>query len=960
MLQMPLAAVIVVVFFKNVFSNVFHLNMLACFMRVVCLVLALIFGNLKAYSQDFRLNYLSFDPTGSNTKGDAITFDYDGDGDLDILGGYESSSELLLYKNNGVGFETIVLADSFQGYNNFLVADFNNDGLPDYVVVYKIKGAWHTGLYVNDGNYQYNYQLIETGGADNADKLEAKDMDNDGDIDLVLDSEERIEVFYYIKNLGNLKFAYEKIEFDGWPAHLLAIDDINNDGYMDVFCAMYLSSIRAYQLVVAEQDLSAKDHWVIHNIAVRDDVNMNCLATDFTGDGNSDFLLAPSNPSNTTAVLMEFNSDFSIRKTSNFTVPSNSGFSLGQDFDKSGSIDFMLNGGGGNSIYLNNGKGIFTKSQTSIESSRTAKIWGDFNQDGFNDLFFVGYSNFEVDYNGDDKYKAFWKNNSEGAENVVLTDLDANGKLDVLSTRFGTWNLIRNNVKDQLLPTESIDMAGRISEFGFFSEPIGYDYDKDGDMDFLSSQDQFPIWIENDNGSLKAIEAEIPSEKVFHTFKIGDFDKDGNPDFVNLRFDIMIFEWENGKFHETNVPAGSRQYDVMDVDNDGDDDIVYVRWNSSTANGVLAYVENDNGSFKSIDIVSLESFTTKAVTDNESSLDVFDINSDGYKDIVILSYDDKKAVQFINNGNASFTGSVIAENISEPTDVQVADLDMDGFNDVLVLSRNYGRVYAYMNDSNKTYSSRIITSKAGIGLQLKTGDLDDDGDIDVFTCSQYDHKILWLENELIDCKRQYTETFDSICFYDSLLVNGVYYKDSRLLSDTLNGSKCDSILFRYLFQKPEIVYELKVSGARVFLENASGPVSWFKNGVLLNLEEDTLLDMSKYGIGTYSAEFETGGCLSRSDTYEYQITSIKDITNELKVYPNPSSGKLIIENGESTLMKQWRINLITSTGQSVFSGMINQKAFEIDLGSLGGKGLYFIQLYNTENELVEVRKVLLE
>ena len=892
------------------------------------------------------MNYLSINATGTNNNSCAATIDYDGDGDLDIIGGSESLKELLLYENIGVGFKTTILASGFQGYNNLVVADFNNDGFQDYVVVYKTKGYWHTGIYVNDGSYSYTFLPIETGGADNADKLIAKDMDNDGDMDLLLDSEERIELFYYIKNLGDLEFSYEKIAFKGWPAHLLSVADVNSDGLLDVFCAMYMSKIKGYQIVVAEQNLSAPDHWIMHDLAQRDDLNMHCLGADFTGDSVADFILAPSKPSTSSAQLFEFNSDFSVKKKTAINLPNSSRLALSEDFNEDGALDFIANSAGKNHLFLNNGKGKFTKSSILIEGWDLPAFWKDYNNDSKKDLLLTDTRPIEINtFTESVGYNYYWRNHSNGAENILLTDLDGNQKMDIVTTRLGDWSVIKNTRKDELLPVQTSKLEGQISN-GIFSEPVAYDYDNDGDMDYLSTQDFIPIWMENDQGVLLGKEAKIPSEKVFHTFKQGDFDQDGNPDFLNLRYDLIILEWENNKFTETNIAAGSRQYDILDVDNDGDEDIIYVRWNSNISNGVLAYLENTNGTFVSKDLVELTDLTSKAVTNNESSMAIYDIDSDGYDDVFILSFDDNKAVQFLNNGDGTFNGSILADYVSQPSDIDFADIDNDGFTDILVLSKNYDRIYALMNDNNKSYSSRTLSSSSGLALQLKTGDIDDDGDIDIFSCSQQDNKVIWLENQLINCKRQYEEQFDTICAYDSVLFKDQYYKESLVLSDTISTLSCDSVLLLHIHQKEKITLPLDIIDNQAFVADVKTPFLWFKNDTLLPEEQDSIIELSKYGSGTYRAEFVYQGCKSFSDEYDFTLIGIHDPIDRIQIYPNPSSDYIHIKGLDS--YNEAFYQLYDQFGRLIHSDYISQN---IIINTLNN-GLYYLKIETNQGQIV--------
>ena len=82
--------------------------------------------------------------------------------------------------------------------------------------------------------------------------------------------------------------------------------------------------------------------------------------------------------------------------------------------------------------------------------------------------------------------------------------------------------------------------------------------------------------------------------------------------------------------------------------------------------------------------------------------------------------------------------------------------------------------------------------------------------------------------------------------------------------------------------------------------------------------------------------------------------------NIIRAFPNPTTGELVIDNGNYTLMNKYLLKVITSTGQTVFENEIDQQQFKIDLNQFGGKGLYFLQVYNPNNELMELRKIVLQ
>ncbi|MFY0675132.1 MAG: T9SS type A sorting domain-containing protein [Bacteroidia bacterium] len=902
------------------------------------LVAILIVVSSSINAQSFRTNYLSFSPTGSNTKGSAAAIDYDGDGDMDVLGAYQGLNEFMFYENIGVSFKAHIISTKYKGYNNIEVGDFNNDSLMDYLVVHKDGSNYNTAMYVNDGNYNYNYHSIDAEGYDEADRIEIVDMDGDGDQDILMDPGGRLGAFAYLENQGNLSFKWHSIQSEGFPSHLLAVADVNEDGYKDVFASYYNLKTKEYEVVVYEQSTSSRSSYTEHKISTFNNVNTHCVADNFFGDSKPEFVLAPQGNNDNGINIYRFNDDFTIKKITQLSAVRSSGLYLPYDYNADDSLDLLYASNGVINILKNNHQGNFQLISNYFDYRNYPKSIADFNNDGKIDFLNLDYSHIEIGIQNDQgNVDRLWKNNFDGGENIIINDIDGNGKVDIATTRWATWNVNFNSLKDEVLPNESFLVNGFDSKTGPLEELLEFDYDNDGDIDYLTTQNDVPYWVENDNGTLKATKAKVPEDEVWHYFKAGDFDNDMHPDFINVKYNLSIFEWRNGKFHETALPAGSRQYDFIDVDNDGDNDVVYIRWNSANGTCMLSYVENDNNNYKSLDIISLAPFASNNVNDNESELNVADINNDGYIDIFILSYEDNTAIQLLNNGDATFTGTILSSGIPKPTDQQFADIDNNGFTDVLVLSRDFGRVYAFLNDSNKTYTQKIVASASGLGEQMKVADIDNDGDIDIVTCSYFDRVVALFENQKINCPRVYSEKTDSFCQGDSISINGNYFKNSITHTDTFSTQTCDSVHITHYIKKDALSIEIVQNDSMLILAEKHASTQWYKDGILLNNETDSMINANLYGKGQYFAEFIYNDCLNKTNSIDFEPNSLPNAYFKLKVYPNPVNQKILIKNLAVTSSK---FTIYDNIGRKVLSG---ETSDTIDIKNLP-KGSYSLIL----------------
>jgi hypothetical protein len=83
--------------------------------------------------------------------------------------------------------------------------------------------------------------------------------------------------------------------------------------------------------------------------------------------------------------------------------------------------------------------------------------------------------------------------------------------------------------------------------------------------------------------------------------------------------------------------------------------------------------------------------------------------------------------------------------------------------------------------------------------------------------------------------------------------------------------------------------------------------------------------------------------------------------SSIKVYPNPTKDKVQILIDDEFINQEYNIKIVTNTGILVFeSNGLNLKNYEIDMKQFGKEGLYFIQILNENNVIIDTRKIILE
>ena len=361
--------------------------------------------------------------TPSEGYAGASWIDYDSDGDIDLFVNPD-----FLYQNDGNGNFTKITDSGITGFGTGLNngnswADLDNDGDLDLALV----NQGNNGVYSNNGDGTFT--KINTGEiATNLNAWSAAwaDYDNDGWVDLMATH----PCGFIGPCLNNFLFnnngdgTFTKITDSDVNTGLAAYTvanwaDFDDDGDMDLFVGS------------GEVNVSSKDHIYINQL---------------TETGAADLVLTQ------TGVLFGENRD-----GQNWNLI---------DYDNDGDLDaFVTNYKQDvpNDFYENNGDGTFTKLTdadlgTHIVSEVgiwLANTWGDFNNDGWIDVFITAdfgspFGNHMYLNNGDGTFTHHFPSfaNQTGSRATVNGDYDNDGDLDLFIN--ATQNNIRGLYRNDL------------------------------------------------------------------------------------------------------------------------------------------------------------------------------------------------------------------------------------------------------------------------------------------------------------------------------------------------------------------------------------------------------------------------------------------------------------------------------------------------------------------------------
>jgi hypothetical protein len=83
-------------------------------------------------------------------------------------------------------------------------------------------------------------------------------------------------------------------------------------------------------------------------------------------------------------------------------------------------------------------------------------------------------------------------------------------------------------------------------------------------------------------------------------------------------------------------------------------------------------------------------------------------------------------------------------------------------------------------------------------------------------------------------------------------------------------------------------------------------------------------------------------------------------TNTIRIYPNPTASDIFIDYGNFAAMSGYTLRIDNSLGQTVFTTPISQQQSLINLSGWSGMGTYFVYVVDAQQNILEVRKIVLQ
>jgi uncharacterized repeat protein (TIGR01451 family) len=552
--------------------------------------------------------------------------DADGDGDNDVV--VTSSLEdqfmkVVLYKNlSGQGsFGPLQVLLNEAPENNYsiftrvLFQDIDNDG--DNDILFSANNKLFTLLNAGSGTYT-TFNTIHSGYIrDRIVDFYAKDMDDDGDLDIVAAIRiwhEPDKVIWFENDSTHSYTTSTVIQFSTYNGiNSFKIDDINGDSSNDI-----VTGNGSYNYLVWY-----KDYTTIKILGKYCYSPYRLNAADFDNDGDLDFISAVDGDKLVWYENIDGEGTTGLQKVITYDDSIVQSFALG-DIDGDGYIDIAVD----LKWFKNDGDGNFTARTYPDDNPNVGSILfiEDVDNDGKNDLITLNLVQSQNTNLG-------WHRNLDGLgdfgprqviptpngyaiNNIIFTDIDADGDKDIVFSG-GKIGIIKN-----------LDGAGTFATTAQIehNHPCNaifcVDMDGDGDLDILADD---------------IVVSPIGSERGVGWFKntdgLGNFSF--SPQFVGDSYIIGAFP--------------------VDLDNDGDLDVVSRKRYGYDSYDTL-WLENLTG----LGIFG-QPITLFVTAESNNTNKIVDVNNDGNLDILYSSATEKNEVSWFKNNGLSLnkiTGTV--------------------------------------------------------------------------------------------------------------------------------------------------------------------------------------------------------------------------------------------------------------------------------------------------------------
>ncbi len=402
---------------------------------------------------------------------------------------------------------------------------------------------------------------------------------------------------------------------------------------------------------------------------------------------------------------------------------------------------------------------LFTRIDTSIvcsvEGFTHVACWGDFNNDGFEDLVIINGSaaigphvQFLFINEGEWRFRritdhpVFAEPSDYGSLGATWGDYDNDGHPDLFIAGFNNANnmLFRNNGDGTFT---QITNGSIVKDGGDSSNSNWVDIDSDGYLDIYitnrRSQKNF-LYRSNGNGTFSKITSGPLPNHIITDLDLGsswaDYDNDGDPDlfdvglgdgqrylFENDGFGNFTLNKESGLTEENEKSWSWAPPSWGDYDNDGYSDVFFTNYAINSWASAKDFLFHNSGDD------TFERKTDLAPVNYDSEHDGgywADLDNDGYLDLIISTYWTNETKIYWNNGDGTFKAGSGLFSANYGGCISIADINKDGFLDMFVGRGFYGSyknaIFANNGNTNNWVNIKLVgtvSNASAIGSKVR-------------------------------------------------------------------------------------------------------------------------------------------------------------------------------------------------------------------------------------------------
>ena len=150
-------------------------------------------------------------------------------------------------------------------------------------------------------------------------------------------------------------------------------------------------------------------------------------------------------------------------------------------------------------------------------------------------------------------------------------------------------------------------------------------------------------------------------------------------------------------------------------------------------------------------------------------------------------------------------------------------------------------------------------------------------------------------------------------------------------------------------------------------------------GVLGNVFEPSLAGLGRKSILYTYTDINNCSNVAKGSTIVYDTivcsvsvtdtlvinTNISTLTppnnlNTIKIYPNPASTHITIDYGKYQSMNGYTLKIVNTLGAILYITQVNKQLSQIDLSTWSGNGIYYVQIIDSQNNIIHNKKIIIQ